>query len=126
MTGASGIAKTVQEKRRLLRSRFLLRNLSQSDLERIAAAATCARFGRHEKIFRRGESETNLMIMVSGRVKLSATSTDGRQLVSSFTTILHWLPRSAGRRESPVPPFHADRDGVAARIHVGANRPQRH
>jgi CRP/FNR family transcriptional regulator, cyclic AMP receptor protein len=84
MTGASGIAKTVQEKRRLLRSHFLLRNLSQSDLERIAAAATCARFGRHEKIFRRGESETNLMIMVSGRVKLSATSTDGQELLANI------------------------------------------
>jgi CRP/FNR family transcriptional regulator, cyclic AMP receptor protein len=84
MTGASGIAKTVQEKRRLLRSHFLLRNLSQFDLERIAAAATCARFGRHEKIFRRGESETNLMIMVSGRVKLSATSTDGQELLANI------------------------------------------
>jgi len=84
MTGASGIAKTVQEKRRLLRSHFLLRNLSQFDLERIAAATTCARFGRHEKIFRRGESETNLMIMVSGRVKLSATSTDGQELLANI------------------------------------------
>ena len=84
MTGASGIAKTVQEKRRLLRSHFLLRNLSQFDLERIAAAATCARFGRHEKIFRRGESETNLIIMVSGRVKLSATSTDGQELLANI------------------------------------------
>ena len=84
MTGASGIAKTMQEKRRLLRSHFLLRNLSQFDLERIAAAATCARFGRHEKIFRRGESETNLMIMVSGRVKLSATSTDGQELLANI------------------------------------------
>jgi CRP/FNR family transcriptional regulator, cyclic AMP receptor protein len=61
-----------------------LRNLSQFDLERIAAAATCARFGRHEKIFRRGESETNLMIMVSGRVKLSATSTDGQELLANI------------------------------------------
>jgi CRP/FNR family cyclic AMP-dependent transcriptional regulator len=84
MTGASGIAKTVQEKTRLLRNHFLLQNLSQSDLERIVAAATCARFGRNEKIFRRGESETDLMIMVSGRVKLSATSTDGQELLANI------------------------------------------
>jgi CRP-like cAMP-binding protein len=84
MTGTSGIANTLQEKMRLLRTHFLLQHLSASDLERIAAAAICARFGCNEKIFRRGENETDLMIMVSGRVKLSATSTDGQELVANI------------------------------------------
>jgi CRP/FNR family transcriptional regulator, cyclic AMP receptor protein len=84
MKSANGIAKTGQEKTRLLRSHFLLRNLTQSDLERIAAVATCARFGRNEKVYRRGESDTDLMIMVRGRVKLSATSTDGQELLANI------------------------------------------
>lgn len=84
MTGASSNASTVQEKTRLLRNHFLLHRLSQSDLERIAAAATCARFRGNEKIFRRGENETDLMIIVGGRVKLSATSTDGQELVANI------------------------------------------
>ena len=68
----------LRDKTRLLRNHFLLQHLSQSDLERIAAAATWARFGRNEKIFRRGENETDLMIMMDGRGKLSVTSTDGK------------------------------------------------
>ena len=91
MKNASGIAKTVQEKTRLLRNHFLLENLGQSDLGRVAAAATCARFGRNEKVFRRGESETDLMIMVSGRVKLSATSTDGQELLANIVERGHVL-----------------------------------
>ncbi len=82
MARAGGIPKSV--KAQLLRNHFLLQHLSDDDLRRISDAATFARFKPNETIFRRGESETDLMIVVSGRVKLSATSADGQELVANI------------------------------------------
>jgi CRP/FNR family cyclic AMP-dependent transcriptional regulator len=84
MARASGIRKSADEKAQLLRNHFLLQHLSDEDLKRISDAATSARFRHNETIFRRGESETDLMIIVSGRVKLSATSTHGQELVANI------------------------------------------
>jgi len=81
MARAGGVHRNVHEKAKLLRNHFLLQHLSDGDLQHISDVATCARFKHNETIFRRGESETDLMIIVSGRVKLSATSTDGQELV---------------------------------------------
>jgi CRP-like cAMP-binding protein len=81
MTRAGGIAKNVHEKTQLLRSHFLLQQLSDNDIARISVAARCARFGSDESIFRRGERETDLMIIMRGRVKLSATSSNGQELL---------------------------------------------
>jgi CRP/FNR family transcriptional regulator, cyclic AMP receptor protein len=74
----------VQEKWRLLRNHFLLQHLGDHDLERIAAAATYVRFRSNEPVFRQGESEPDLMIIVEGRVRLSATSSDGQELLANI------------------------------------------
>src|SRR2546421_5438164 len=81
MSGASGIPKSVREKTDLLRNHFLLQHLDDADLARISSTASVAGFRGNESIFRRGDEDTDLMIIVSGRVKLSATSFDGRELL---------------------------------------------
>ena len=81
MSGAGGIPKNVREKTDLLRSHFLLQHLDDADLARISSTASVAGFRGNEPIFRRGDEDTDLMIIVSGRVKLSATSFDGRELL---------------------------------------------
>jgi CRP/FNR family transcriptional regulator, cyclic AMP receptor protein len=84
MVGCRGSAGSVEEKARLLRSHFLLQHLTDHDLERISVAATYAHFRSNERIFRRGQSKTDLMIIVCGRVKLSATSSDGQELLANI------------------------------------------
>jgi CRP-like cAMP-binding protein len=84
MAVSSAIPVSIRKKTRLLRNHFLLQHLSDQDLQRIGSAATCARFRSSEPIFRKGESETDLMMIVEGRVKLSVTSSDGKELVANI------------------------------------------
>jgi CRP/FNR family cyclic AMP-dependent transcriptional regulator len=72
---------TLAGKIQILSSHFLLRHLSAADLGQLAAMSHIARFEKDEAVFRQGDSETDLMVLISGRVKLSATSRDGQELL---------------------------------------------
>jgi len=76
--------KNPQSKTQLLRNHFLLTQLADSDLLKISRVASLERYDRDQSIFFQGDRKTDLMIIVSGRVKLGATSTDGRELLASI------------------------------------------
>src|SRR5580704_4973529 len=80
---------TLEAKMRLLRSHFLLRRLRDENLGELAAMSHIARFQKDEAIFRQGDSETDLMVVVNGRVKLSATSQRGQELLVNFVVSGH-------------------------------------
>ena len=72
---------TLQGRMQLLRSHFRPQHLSEEDLTRLATMSRVSRFDANEHVFRQGDRETDLMILVSGRVKLSATSREGQELM---------------------------------------------
>lgn len=65
----------------LLRRHFLLQRLSEAELADLAEQATLQRFAAGQMIFAQGAAVADLMVVVAGRVKLSATSADGRELL---------------------------------------------
>lgn len=72
------------EKLELLRGHFLLRHLSDEEFGRLTEQATTAQFAAGQMIFEQGDAVTDLMVVIAGRVKLSATSADGRELLVNF------------------------------------------
>jgi CRP/FNR family transcriptional regulator, cyclic AMP receptor protein len=66
---------------RFLRGHFLLAQMSKDDLYQLAAFSHLSTFKSGAVIFRRGGLDTDLMILARGRVKLSATSNDGREFL---------------------------------------------
>lgn len=58
----------------------LFQRMSAADIEVCAAAATFCRFETGEMLFARGEPGDRLFIIVSGQVRLSLVSEDGREL----------------------------------------------
>ncbi len=63
----------------LLQTPFF-KGLPEADIEACVAAAKQARFDAHEMMFARGEAGDRLFILVSGEVRLSIVSEDGREL----------------------------------------------
>lgn len=76
--------KNSHSKTQLLRNHFLLTQLAENDLQQIGGTASIEHYGRNQSIFFQGDRKTDLMIVVSGRVKLGATSADGRELLASI------------------------------------------
>lgn len=64
-----------------MRRHTLLRHLDEVDLRSLAAHTAFVRFDTQESIFRQGAGQTDLLIVVTGRVSLSATSAEGRELL---------------------------------------------
>lgn len=81
MKSAIAAMDSLEVRARLLRGHFLLAQMSDKDLSRIAAFSHLAEFERDAVVFRQGDRDNDLMILASGRVKMSATSNDGRELL---------------------------------------------
>lgn len=88
----------------ILAGHFLLRHLHQEELSRIAASATLVRHRLHATIFQKGDPSASLMAVVSGRVKICAYSSDGKEMVLNIIdrgslfgeiALLDGQPRSA-------------------------------
>jgi len=76
--------KNSHSKSQVLRNHFLLTQLAENDLQQISKAASLERYDRNQSIFFQGDRKTDLMVVLSGRVKLGATSADGRELLASI------------------------------------------
>ena len=73
----------IAEKHReaVLASHFLLRHLRPGELRCLAAAAAVVRHPQHATIFKKGDDGTSMMAVIRGKVKISAYSNDGKELV---------------------------------------------
>ena len=69
------------EFRALLAEHFLLRHLPPPDLERLAAFAKMQSFGAGEPVFMKGDPAAGMMVVVSGRVRITSSSADGKEMV---------------------------------------------
>jgi len=81
MRSSTAITNNLEARARLLRGHSLLAQMNNDDLHRLAAFSHLTAFESGTAIFRQGDRDTDLMILSSGRVKLSATSNAGRELL---------------------------------------------
>jgi CRP/FNR family transcriptional regulator, cyclic AMP receptor protein len=64
----------------ILRETSLLRSLPEQDLKALAAASRLRSYRRGQIVFTRGDPGETVIVVVSGRVKISARSADGGEL----------------------------------------------
>ncbi len=72
---------SVEEKRDVLKSHFLLQHLRDWDLELLARHSRQIEVGAGDTIFRKHDSGDTMYVVVSGRVVICSQSPDGREVV---------------------------------------------
>jgi CRP/FNR family transcriptional regulator, cyclic AMP receptor protein len=65
----------------LVSGHVLLGQLEPDEMKRVLAFARIERFSTGEVIFRRGEPGHGMMIVINGRIKISVSSSDGKEAV---------------------------------------------
>jgi CRP/FNR family cyclic AMP-dependent transcriptional regulator len=92
------------EKAKLLHTHYLFRDLKKATIDKIATMGTAQRFGGGETIFLKGEDGNALYGVLSGKVRISASAPNGRELILSILqtgavfgeiALLDGRPRSA-------------------------------
>lgn len=71
----------VADRRALLAQHFLLAKLDENALDTLLAVASERRFTNGQVIFQKGDPGTSMMAVLSGRVRISAYSEDGREII---------------------------------------------
>jgi len=75
---------TLEEKRDLLASSHLFRNIDKVDLEHLAKYTKLKSFKNREVVCRRGDLGTQMFLIASGRVTLHTDSDEGKELGFGF------------------------------------------
>jgi len=65
----------------ILSQHFLLKQLSDADLGRLAQLATTRSYKTNEVVFLKGDPGTSMMAVLSGRIRICSYSPDGREIV---------------------------------------------
>ena len=98
------MATAPSSREEILAGHFLLRHLRPDELSRLAASAALVRYRPGATIFQKGDTGGSMMAVVRGRVKICASSADGKELVLNFidrgglfgeVAVLDGQPRSA-------------------------------
>ncbi|MEZ5933806.1 MAG: Crp/Fnr family transcriptional regulator [Alphaproteobacteria bacterium] len=69
------------DRRAMLAQHFLLATLDDRALDTLLAVASERRFTNGQVIFQKGDPGTSMMAVLSGRVRISAYSEDGREII---------------------------------------------
>jgi CRP/FNR family transcriptional regulator, cyclic AMP receptor protein len=69
------------QRRRLLAQSLLFRDVSESDLHRLAEAAALRRYRRGQILFAEGDSGDSLLVVVEGYLKVFSSSAEGEEFV---------------------------------------------
>ncbi|MGH6945456.1 MAG: Crp/Fnr family transcriptional regulator [Geminicoccaceae bacterium] len=69
------------DKRQVLAEHPMFGRLERDDLERLVAYMRHARYPARTVLFRKGDPGTNMLVVLSGRVKICSHSEDGKELV---------------------------------------------
>lgn len=73
-----------EEVRRVLEQVEIFGALPKLDLQELIARGTTVRFGARETIFQKGDPGSSMMVVLTGRVKISNYSADGKEAVLNF------------------------------------------
>lgn len=69
------------DKRKLLESHILLGQLQPGELDKLVSYARTVRYAANDSIFLKGSPGTGMMAVVTGRVKISSPSADGKEVI---------------------------------------------
>lgn len=69
------------DKRRLLEHHCLLSQLAPDELDKLVSYSRIERYRANENIFLKGSPGTGMMAVISGRVKITAPSPDGKEVI---------------------------------------------
>lgn len=69
------------DRRAMLAQHFLLAQLDEDALDSLLAVATERQFTNGQVIFQKGDPGTSMMAVLNGRVRISAYSEDGREII---------------------------------------------
>lgn len=72
------------QSRDVLRSRSVLARLPGEELEGLVSRGRRVRFAKGEALYRRGDAGDSMIVIVSGRVKISNVTDDAREVVLNF------------------------------------------
>jgi CRP/FNR family transcriptional regulator, cyclic AMP receptor protein len=75
------IGPTYQEKRQIFEQNFLLGKLSSSEIDTLLRYSRVERYPAGEEIFAKGSPGNSVMIVMRGRVRISAISLTGKEIV---------------------------------------------
>jgi len=84
-----------------VRGKHLFCNMERSALEKFDSIGTLVQFGTGATIFREGDNCGSIHVLCSGRVKLSATSREGRTLILKIARAGEVLGLSAALANQP-------------------------
>ena len=70
--------------RAILKAKSVFGGLADDVLDELARRARLARFAKGDGLYRRGDQADNLMVILSGRVKISNITDDAREVVLNF------------------------------------------
>lgn len=70
--------------RAVLKAKSILAGLSDEALDDLVRKGRLVRFGKGETIYNRGDAGDSLMVVLSGRIKVSNVSTNAREVVLNF------------------------------------------
>jgi CRP-like cAMP-binding protein len=90
-------------KRDVLAATDLFSGLSRDDLDALAVLSTERRVARDALVVRRDDNDASLLVLVSGRMRVSAVSSDGRELtlrIMEAGTFLGEIALLDGRKRS--------------------------
>ena len=73
--------RAATDRRAMLAQHFLLATLDDDALDTLLAVASERRFTNNQVIFQKGDPGTSMMAVLSGRVRISAYSEDGREII---------------------------------------------
>ena len=71
----------IPDKRKLLETHLLLSHLAPEDLDKLVSYSRVMRYRANDSIFLKGSPGTGMMAVISGRVKISAPSPDGKEVI---------------------------------------------
>lgn len=69
------------DRRAMLAQHFLLAQLDDASLDSLLAVATERQFTNNQVIFQKGDLGTSMMAVLTGRVRISSYSEDGREII---------------------------------------------
>ncbi len=79
------MALSPEDRKALLSEHFLLKHISDADLDELASLTELSSYKADETIFNKGETADSMMVVVSGKVRVSAKATKGDDVV--FATL---------------------------------------
>jgi len=75
------MALSPEDRKALLSEHFLLKHIPDADLEELAGLAELSSYKADETIFNKGETADSMMVVVSGKVRVSANASKGDDVV---------------------------------------------